>query len=52
MLAALSPGPGGGSGADRGLGAAELERARMLYVVACLINAAAVAGLALLLLSV
>jgi adenosylcobinamide-phosphate synthase len=48
MLAALAP----ESGADRGLGAAELERARMLYVVACLINAGAVAGLALLLLSI
>ena len=52
MLAALAPGSGTGSGTNKGLGAAELERARMLYVVGCLINAAAVAGLALLLLSV
>jgi adenosylcobinamide-phosphate synthase len=34
------------------VGPAELERARMLYTVACLINAGAVAALALLLLSV
>jgi adenosylcobinamide-phosphate synthase len=44
MLAALNP--------ARTLGAVELERARMLYIVGCLINAGAVAALALFLLSV
>ena len=39
-------------GRDPGAGPTELERARMLYAVACLINAGAIAALALLLLSV
>lgn len=47
MLGALGP----EHGAGHEWGALELERARMLYVIACLINAGAIAGLALLLLS-
>lgn len=47
MIAAL-----GADRAGQGWGAVELERARMLYIVGCLINAGLVAGLALLLLSI
>jgi hypothetical protein len=44
MLSALNP--------RQMLGAVELERARMLYIIGCLINAGVVAALALFLLSV
>jgi adenosylcobinamide-phosphate synthase len=58
-LGSLGPAPAAmiaALGADReashGWGAVELERARMLYIVGCLINAGLVAALALLILSV